>query len=64
MPGQSAQWVSAARLLRRVGFGVTGPAVDAVAAQGWSAYLDGALAGDPESLFARLLRTGLEEALA
>lgn len=49
MPGQSAQWVSAARLLRRVGFGVTGPQVDAVAAQDWSAYLDAALAGDPEA---------------
>ena len=33
MPGQSTQWISAARMLRRAGFGVTGPEVDAAVTQ-------------------------------
>jgi uncharacterized protein (DUF1800 family) len=49
MAGQSDGWITAARLLRRTGFGVTGAQVDAVAAQDWSKYVDAALAADPDS---------------
>lgn len=49
MASQSPQWIAAARVLRRVGFGVTGPQVDAVLSQGVSAYLDGALSADPDA---------------
>ncbi|WP_370464401.1 DUF1800 domain-containing protein [Mycolicibacterium sp. 018/SC-01/001] len=38
-----------ARLLRRMGFGTTGEAVDAALGQDWAAYVDRALAVDPES---------------
>jgi uncharacterized protein (DUF1800 family) len=48
MPGQSDRWITTARALRRAGFGVTGPQVDAVAAQDWSAYLGAALGADPD----------------
>lgn len=47
MPGQSSQWIAAARVLRRAGFGVTGPEVDAALRGDWPGYLDAMLAGDP-----------------
>lgn len=46
---QSEQWKATARLLRRTGFGATGPQIDAVVKQNWSTYLDGALDLDPEA---------------
>lgn len=49
MPGQSDRWSTTARVLRRAGFGVSGPQVDAVAAQDWSTYLTGALRADPDA---------------
>jgi uncharacterized protein (DUF1800 family) len=49
MAGQSDGWISTARMLRRAGFGVTGPQVDAVAAKNWSRYVDAALGADPEA---------------
>ncbi len=49
MAGQSDGWITTARVLRRVGFGVTGPQVDAVAGQDWPRYVDTALAADPDA---------------
>jgi uncharacterized protein (DUF1800 family) len=49
MAGQSDGWITTARVLRRAGFGVTGPQVDAVAAKNWSRYVDAALGADPEA---------------
>lgn len=49
MAGQSDGWITTARVLRRTGFGVTGPQVDVVAAQNWSKYVDAALAADPDA---------------
>jgi uncharacterized protein (DUF1800 family) len=49
MAGQSEGWITTARVLRRVGFGVTGQQVDAVAGQDWSRYVDAALAADPDA---------------
>ncbi len=49
MAGQSDGWITTARVLRRAGFGVTGPQVDAVAAQDWSKYVDAALAADSDA---------------
>jgi uncharacterized protein (DUF1800 family) len=49
MSAQSPQWIATARLLRRTGFGTTGPRVDAVVGGDWSTYLDGLLDADPES---------------
>jgi uncharacterized protein (DUF1800 family) len=46
---QSPRWLATARLLRRAGFGATGPQIDAVANQDWSVYLDRALALDPDA---------------
>jgi uncharacterized protein (DUF1800 family) len=46
---QSPRWLAAARLLRRAGFGATGPQIDAVANQDWSVYLDRALGLDPDA---------------
>ena len=46
---QSPEWIAAARLVRRMGFGATGTAVDAVVAQGTSDYITSALAADPEA---------------
>src|SRR5271157_933871 len=43
MAGQSDGWIATARVLRRVGFGVTGAQVDAVAKQNWPDYVDAAL---------------------
>jgi uncharacterized protein (DUF1800 family) len=48
MPGQSALWISTARALRRAGFGVTGPEVDAVASQDWPSYVDAMLGANPD----------------
>ena len=49
MSSQSARWLATARLLRRTGFGATGPQIDAVAKQDWSAYLDAVLSLDPDA---------------
>jgi uncharacterized protein (DUF1800 family) len=49
MPGQSTRWISTARALRRAGFGVTGPEVDAVVARGWAEHVDAILAADPDA---------------
>ena len=46
---QSSQWIATARVLRRAGFGASGPQVDAVSGQDLSAYLDAALAQDPDA---------------
>jgi uncharacterized protein (DUF1800 family) len=46
---QSTQWIATARLLRRTGFGATGPHIDELAGKDWSAYLDGVLNADPEA---------------
>jgi uncharacterized protein (DUF1800 family) len=46
---QSTRWIATARLLRRTGFGATGPQIDLVAEQDWSVYLDGVLNADPEA---------------
>ncbi|MEB4208479.1 DUF1800 domain-containing protein [Mycobacterium sp. 94-17] len=47
MAGQSTAWVSTARMLRRAGFGVTGPEVDAAVGRDWPGYVDAMLAADP-----------------
>lgn len=49
MAGQSAQWVTTARVLRRAGFGVTGPEVDAALTWAWPSYVDAALGSDPDA---------------
>jgi uncharacterized protein (DUF1800 family) len=49
MAGQSDGWITTARLLRRVGFGVTGAQVDDVAKKNWSEHVDAALRADPET---------------
>ncbi|OBA80496.1 hypothetical protein A9W99_16880 [Mycobacterium sp. 1164966.3] len=49
MSGQSARWIATARALRRTGFGVTGPEVDAVVARDWPSYLDTLLSADPDA---------------
>jgi uncharacterized protein (DUF1800 family) len=49
MPGQSTRWITTARVLRRTGFGTTGPEVDAVVGQYWPAYVDAALAANPDA---------------
>ena len=49
MAGQSDGWITTARLLRRVGFGTTGPEVDAVAKQNWPKYVDAALGANPDA---------------
>src|SRR5580704_2587852 len=48
MAGQSDGWITTARVLRRVGFGVSGQQVDAVAKQNWPDYVDAALRADPD----------------
>src|ERR1700723_1866840 len=48
MPGQTDGGTTTARVLRRTGFGVTGPQVDAVAKQSWPDYVDAALRADPD----------------
>ncbi|MCV6972510.1 DUF1800 domain-containing protein [Mycobacterium bohemicum] len=47
MPGQSAAWIATARMMRRAGFGVTGPEVDAVVTRNWGGYVDAILGADP-----------------
>ncbi|WP_406817301.1 DUF1800 domain-containing protein [Mycobacterium sp. M23085] len=49
MAGQSTAWVSTARMLRRAGFGVTGPEVDAAVGRDWPGYVDAMLATDPDA---------------
>jgi uncharacterized protein (DUF1800 family) len=49
MTGQSAQWVATARVLRRAGFGITGPEVDAALGRDWPSYVDAILGGNPET---------------
>src|ERR1700746_3428685 len=49
MPGQSAQWISTARALRRAGFGVTGPEVDAAVNRDWPSYVDTMLGANPDA---------------
>src|SRR5262249_24506872 len=49
MPGQSAQWVATARALRRAGFGVRGPEVDAAVTWDWPSYVHAMLAGNPHA---------------
>lgn len=49
MSTQSEQWIATARLLRRTGFGATGPQIDVIAGQDWSTYLDAVLDADPEA---------------
>ena len=48
MSAQSPQWIATARLLRRMGFGATGPRIDAATAAGPPTYIDQALASDPD----------------
>jgi uncharacterized protein (DUF1800 family) len=45
--GQPTQWMTVARVLRRAGFGVTGPEVDAALGRDWPGFVDAILAGDP-----------------
>jgi uncharacterized protein (DUF1800 family) len=49
MSTQSERWIATARLLRRTGFGATGPQIDAVMRQDLPAYLDSALGSDPDA---------------
>ena len=49
MAGQSPGWIATARVLRRAGFGVTGPEVDAVATRDWPSYVDAVLSANPEA---------------
>ncbi len=47
MPGQSAAWITTARALRRAGFGVTGPEVDAAVTRDWPGHVDAMLDAMP-----------------
>jgi uncharacterized protein (DUF1800 family) len=49
MAGQSTVWVSMARMLRRAGFGVTGPEVDAAVGRDWPGYVDAMLGANPDA---------------
>ena len=49
MPGQSTQWITTARMLRRTGFGVTGPEVDAAVRLDWPSYVDAMLGTNPDA---------------
>jgi uncharacterized protein (DUF1800 family) len=49
MAGESTQWISTARVLRRAGFGVTGPEVDAALTRSWPAYVDAMLGANPDA---------------
>jgi uncharacterized protein (DUF1800 family) len=46
---QSTQWITTARLLRRAGFGVTGPEVDAAVNKDWPSYVDAMLGSNPDA---------------
>lgn len=48
MSGQSTHWQATARLLRRAGFGASGPQIDTVAGQDPSVYLDTVLSLDAD----------------
>jgi uncharacterized protein (DUF1800 family) len=47
--GQSTQWVATARMLRRAGFGVSGPEVDAAVSRDWPGYVDAMLSTNPDA---------------
>jgi uncharacterized protein (DUF1800 family) len=49
MAGESTQWVATARVVRRAGFGVTGPEVDAALTRDWPAYVDAMLGANPDA---------------
>lgn len=49
MPGQSTAWITTARMLRRAGFGVTGPEVDAALTKDWPGYVDAVLQASPDA---------------
>lgn len=49
MPGQSTRWITTARALRRAGFGVTGPEVDAAVTRDWPGYVDAMLGANPDA---------------
>lgn len=49
MARQSDRWIAAARLLRRMGFGTSGSAVDELLTKDQSAYVDGVLGLDPDA---------------
>ena len=49
MPTQSPQWIAAARVLRRAGFGATGAEIDAVAGKDMAGYLTAALRSNPDA---------------
>jgi uncharacterized protein (DUF1800 family) len=49
MAGQSTAWINTARVLRRAGFGVTGPEVDAAVGRDWPGYVDAILGADPDA---------------
>jgi uncharacterized protein (DUF1800 family) len=49
MPGQSTRWITTARMLRRAGFGVTGPEVDAAVTRDWPSYVDAMLGANPDA---------------
>ncbi len=49
MASQAPDWIATARLLRRLGFGASGPAVDAAVGEGRTAYLARVLAADPST---------------
>ncbi|OBG91096.1 hypothetical protein A5697_10640 [Mycobacterium sp. E3251] len=49
MPGQSTAWITTARVLRRAGFGVTGPEVDAALTTDWPRNVDAMLAANPDA---------------
>ena len=49
MPEQSAAWITTARALRRSGFGVTGPEVDAAVTRDWPGYVDAMLGPNPDA---------------
>jgi uncharacterized protein (DUF1800 family) len=46
---QSPRWIATARVLRRAGFGATGPQIDAAASQDMSSYLDAVLRADADA---------------
>jgi len=43
------QWITTDRMLRRAGFGVTGPEVDAAVTQYWPGYVDAMLGANPDT---------------
>ncbi|HEY3996389.1 MAG TPA: DUF1800 domain-containing protein [Mycobacterium sp.] len=49
MAGQSTAWVGTAGMLRRTGFGVTGPEVDAALTRDWPSHVDAMLGTDPDA---------------